>query len=756
MKKILSIVIVLALLATQFVVPTFAIENEIKKVTVTAKNDLIEFYSGMEDVVDDEDVFVYDTSEVNFWFDIEMSNGEKISGNIWKISEILQTGFSYDSIVCKGETHVGTYDVEISCEYFTVVAKVNIIENPVAKVEAVATKPLYEETNGSWLEVCLGENCDEYFEYNIYDSKPYFTITYKDGTVYEGYDEDIRDQTGFYTFDISNQEEDHWQVGKNVAKVSFLDMECEFQVEVLETPVQSISVETTYPLYENYSGYMTITYDEEGNEIEYFEYYVMSSVPVFTITYKDGTVLEGTADEITAITGIDFYQEENQAENPWEVGMNTEKMAFCGYDFSFQVEVVENPVASVTGEAMYYLVENHSGFWQHYYDEYGNESEFFLYDVYEASPVFTITYKDGSTFTGTDEEIFEKTGVWTFDETDQGVKPWSTGENTARMSYLGYEFDMTFEVVESPVESVEITEENGLTIIIKYKDDDTAEKLKAIDYVVDYDDRGLSAEYIITDARPVRCSVHPYVNDDGSANFYITVLGKNSNSLDNIDWLSATLAADAFFHSSLIYATGSEELYEKKFEGYNSADATRDLTQMVALSTYICEMYPDVRDEYFYHSLDADAVKENIKSTFGIEVNDLTSVDGYNSKTNMISVYEPINSAYDYETVDMNLVDGKWEKVCKVNNIETDEAYRIKVILNADYTVDRIIFGLAGDLTGDGKISAYDARQILKAAAEALELNETQTLIADANHDGIITAYDARMILQEAAGLKVL
>ena len=104
----------------------------------------------------------------------------------------------------------------------------------------------------------------------------------------------------------------------------------------------------------------------------------------------------------------------------------------------------------------------------------------------------------------------------------------------------------------------------------------------------------------------------------------------------------------------------------------------------------------------------------------------------------------------------MNLVDGKWEKVCKVNNIEADEAYKIKVVLNADYTVDRIVFGLTGDLTGDGKISAYDARQILKAAAETIELNETQTLIADANYDGNITAYDARMILQAAAGLKVL
>ncbi len=755
MKKFLSIMIVLALLATQFVVPTFASGTEVEKVTVTAKNDLIEFYSGTEDVVDGEEVFVYDTSEVEFWFDIEMTDGEKISGDIWEISEILQTGFSYDNIICAGENHVGTYDVEINCEYFTVVAKVNVVENPVASVEAVATKPLYEKTDGYWTENCNGETCDEYFEYNVYDSEPYFTITYKDGTVYEGYDEEIKEQTGFYTFDITNQEKNHWQVGNNVAKVSFLGVECEFQVEVVITPVASITVETTYPLYENYSGYMETVFDDQGNEKEYFKYFVLDSAPVFTVTFKDGTVFEGTEEQICLMTGVDFYLMENQDENPWSVGMNTAAMMFFGYEFTFQVEVVENPVASVTGEAMSYLVENHSGLWQNYYDEYGNESEFFLYDVYEASPVFTITYKDGTTFTGTDEEIYQKTGVWTYDETEQGEKPWTIGENTANMSYLGCEFDVTFEVVESPVESVEITEENGLTIIIKYKDDETSEKVKAIDYVVEYTDNGVE-EYIITKTGMLRCSLHPSIEEDGSESFYINVLGRDSNKLDNCDWLKATLAANEAAYSSLIYATGSEELYEKKFEGYNSADESQDLTQMVALSTYLCEMNPEVEPPYYYHNLEADAVKENIKSVFGVDVEDLTSVDGYNKETGMVEVYEPTESAYDYEVIDMNFVNGKWEKTYKVNNAETKEGYRIKVVLNEDITVDKILFCLAGDITGEGAITAIDARRTLQFIAQTKVLTEEEMLLADANADGTVSVIDARWILQAAAGIRDL
>ncbi len=755
MKKIVSIVIVVALLATQFIVPTFANGTEVEKVTVIAQKDLIAFYNGSQETIDDKDVFVYDVTEADLWFELELGNGETFSGDLWDVSGYLDAGFSYDNIVCEGENHVGAYDVELNCEYFTATVTVDIVENPVKSVEAVATVPLYENWDGQWVEYCEDKDCDEYFEYDVYYAEPYFTITYKDGTVYEGTDEEIEEQTGFYTFVVDTQFENHWKVGTNTAKASFLGVECEFQVEVVKTPVKSITVETTFPLYENYSGYMETVIDEDGNETQYFEYYVTDSLPVFTITYNDGTVVEGTVEDVYMQTGFGFYFIENQNENPWKVGQNTATMVHLGYEFSFQVEVIKNPVVKVTGEAMSYLIENHSGFKQHYYDENGEETEFFWYDVYETQPLFTIAYEDGSTFTGTDEEIFWETGVWTFDITEQGESPWTVGENTARMSYLGYEFDVTFEVVESPVESVEITEEDGLSIIIKYKDDDLVEKVKAIDYVVEFTDKGM-IEYIVTKTGALRCSLYPSVAEDGSESFYITVLGKDSNKLDNFDWLDATTAANEVVYSSLIYATGSEELFGKNFNGYNSADETQDLTQMAVLSTYLCEYYPEENDSYYYHNLDTDVVKENIKAVFGVEVNDLSSIDGYNKETGTVEIYEPMEAAYDYEVIDMNLVDGNWEKTYKVTDIESGTGYRIKVVLNDDITVDRIIFRLTGDLTGDGKLSAIDARQALQGVAHTKVLDEAQTLVADANADGVTSVIDARWILQAAAGTRVI
>jgi hypothetical protein len=59
-----------------------------------------------------------------------------------------------------------------------------------------------------------------------------------------------------------------------------------------------------------------------------------------------------------------------------------------------------------------------------------------------------------------------------------------------------------------------------------------------------------------------------------------------------------------------------------------------------------------------------------------------------------------------------------------------------------------------GDATGDGKVSASDARMILQAVAGVKKLNDKQTLLADINMDGKVSATDARFVLQTVAGLK--
>ena len=61
-----------------------------------------------------------------------------------------------------------------------------------------------------------------------------------------------------------------------------------------------------------------------------------------------------------------------------------------------------------------------------------------------------------------------------------------------------------------------------------------------------------------------------------------------------------------------------------------------------------------------------------------------------------------------------------------------------------------------GDVNGDDKINAVDARWVLQAASGARVFDATQTAAADVNGDGKVNAVDARWILQVASGARVL
>ncbi len=63
---------------------------------------------------------------------------------------------------------------------------------------------------------------------------------------------------------------------------------------------------------------------------------------------------------------------------------------------------------------------------------------------------------------------------------------------------------------------------------------------------------------------------------------------------------------------------------------------------------------------------------------------------------------------------------------------------------------------LAGDIDGDGKVTASDARLALRAAVDLETLTAEQTKLADADRDDKITASDARLILRAAVGLEEL
>ena len=63
---------------------------------------------------------------------------------------------------------------------------------------------------------------------------------------------------------------------------------------------------------------------------------------------------------------------------------------------------------------------------------------------------------------------------------------------------------------------------------------------------------------------------------------------------------------------------------------------------------------------------------------------------------------------------------------------------------------------LPGDINGDGKVTAIDARWVLQIAAGTREVTEAERKSVDLNKDGKVTAIDARWVLQAAAGTRVI
>lgn len=72
---------------------------------------------------------------------------------------------------------------------------------------------------------------------------------------------------------------------------------------------------------------------------------------------------------------------------------------------------------------------------------------------------------------------------------------------------------------------------------------------------------------------------------------------------------------------------------------------------------------------------------------------------------------------------------------------------------NFDFNRSYISF-LKGDVDSDGKVTAADARMILRAAAQLETFDASQRENADMNNDGEITAADAREALKKSAGLE--
>lgn len=369
---------------------------------------------------------------------------------------------------------LGANDFATWCAGHFIDYTVHIVETPVA---SVVTTPTYivEGKHGYMTSDSLYDENGMYLgqspEYMYYYAATYgipsngCTITLKDGTVIHDYCFEYEGVIYQAYVTYEQRYENRLVYGTNLAPASLAGFEFNHTFEVIDTPIVSVEIARTQRLKEQ-DGYFTTSslYDDEncyiGESPEYFHYYEgYVSVDNCIITLKDGTVVHDSYFDWNGLSGqVECYQNYETRLLP---GVNVISASIAGFDFTFEIEVLETVVASVEVPRVT-LREGLGGSYTQdmMYDEYGNyvgmSPQYYYYHAeYVNEEDCVITLMDGTVINGTSfswgDDYF-----WLEYPNQSYETRLLPGINLVTASICGYEFDIEVEVLESPVASVSV------------------------------------------------------------------------------------------------------------------------------------------------------------------------------------------------------------------------------------------------------------------------------------------------------------
>lgn len=356
--------------------------------------------------------------------------------------------------------------------------EVEVVENPVERIEIVSVpdKTTYVEgidgdEAGRWDEE-LGDMVP-YFHYGVESNWNGLAaeVFYTDGTskIYD-YDEVWDSNFEGAEFRLTTTQYDSpWELGSHTVTVEYMGKTAEFSVEVVENPVERIEIlrvpdQITY--VEAVDGYETTRWDGElGEEVPYFHYDAENNREGLKteIFYTDGTskIYDYDASYDYDFEGIPVELTTTQPSEPWEIGSHTVTVEYLGKEASFEVEVVENPVESISvsklPEKTVYYQEIDGQWIDSWNDETQQEETYYYFYTDFTGLEVTVSYRDGTSRTiAYDPRNTEFEGYEFWVETFQSVStPWETGEQPVFVKYCGRETSFTVEVAPSPVTSIE-------------------------------------------------------------------------------------------------------------------------------------------------------------------------------------------------------------------------------------------------------------------------------------------------------------
>lgn len=578
------------------------------------------------------------------------------------------------------------------------------------------------------------------YVYDIGKLNPIITIEFSNSTQVTGDADYIKSLTGIRpvigTLEFTT--ENH--VGLHTIAVTYNGYSEDIYVNIVEFALRDFSAYGSLVFTENADGEFV-----ETSNGKVFKYNIKEEMR-YRVEFDLTTSIVGTAKEIEELLGNPITLNYDPEKDVFKPGDNFVTASFMGRETQVKVFIRENPINKISATAKVELMENVDGYWDTYVDGTGKEVVYFHYDIFASDPYFEIKLTDGKQRVGDRTEI-ENVMEYEMTEVDtQSSKPWSVGKNKAKVRLMGHECTFDVTVVESNVKSVEISGKNELKVKISYKKG-TPITHNVQDFVIEAYNGNNYYGSLITDKGVIE---NVMLGFDGEK-LFITIEGVRSNALNN-NFIPAVISADILLYYSVAYS-----ITNKSFAGYNSSNSSAYLDDMVSLALYL-GTEPVLDDEhgvYYYHTADLETTEMYIKELFGVSGLELTKAEGYNPKTGLITVSREAAVQIVYQILNAEYKDNHWVFQMAFSATDFDYTDVVEIVLNEDFTVASIRFmSKAGDVNGDGKVSAVDARMILQHVAKTSKFTDEQIARMDVSGDGKVSAVDARRVLRIVAGIE--
>ena len=454
--------------------------------------------------------------------------------------------------------------------------------------------------------------------------------------------------------------------------------------EMVENPVESISVYSMDPIeiYELSSGYYY-----EG--VYHYNYRIPDDTQM-QINYKDGTntVVDYYFD---SDNGFFFDVRDEQDVSPFSVGDNNIYISYMGCTTTATVTILPCPFESVTllsAPSRQYI--------------YGDSGTGYVYDGnYVLMPhdltglSFELGYSDGT------KEVIDS------DDIDMDLKQidgymyeigeylvTGAGNVQVTLSYKGMDITYSVTVVETPVDSINVTKAPD-----KYEYEDV--------YYADYTGMEIKVDFKDGTSETITATKdNMYYVLNGILHCYVSALNFDVCLVREFD-----INTEEYY--TVVSCLGAVEFYD----GIKYTQ-TRDIEGITRVEDF--SYNTDGMTVYVEY---ADGTEETLT---------YSPVDYYDYGDNVYEGFAMTENGITY-----------FETALSSKN-ETSTTYRLYTLLNdVDVTVENLKIG---DVDGDGKITVLDATAVQRHVAQLVLLSENELLAADVDKDSDVNVLDATFI----------